>query len=115
MRNYGRYTLGASPIHGMGVMAAENIGAGEGIGVAITHLRLLGILGGGRTALGETINHSGDPNSRLEKVHARGTLWRVVAIRDIASGAEITMSYDDTPWFIGGTKIHAMAGTPLKD
>ena len=108
-----RYVLGSSRIHGTGAFASEPIPEGEGVAVAITNQTLWGLLGGGRTPIGENVNHSPNPNTKLVATPTRGE-YRLVATQSIVAGAEITMDYDDTPWFIGGTRAHRWVGIPLK-
>jgi hypothetical protein len=48
--------------------------------------------------LASLINHSATPNATLRRDYARRVL-RVVALTDIAAGAEITYDYDCPLWF----------------
>ena len=88
-----RYYIGKSRIHGLGTMAARRFRPGDPIGIMtilrvdpFSHMpRLI------RTELGRFINHSSQPNSRIEPF-LNGS-WVLVATEDIDKDDEITCSY----------------------
>lgn len=112
-----RTTVQASPIHGLGLFAAETIAAGTPIWTLVPVLdrvfpasALEGYPGHVRDYLehyceyfpetGQLVlscdgdrftNHSDDPNTAVQGRNAPDA--RVVAVRDIAEGEEITCSY----------------------
>ena len=47
---------------------------------------------------GSLINHSPRPNAEMRRDYERG-LIRIVALRDIQPGEEITVTYHCKPWF----------------
>jgi hypothetical protein len=83
-----RVELAISPIHGTGVFASCDIGAGELIGPSR--------FGNMRTQLGRYTNHSSQPNAEM---HTHGSDVYLVASRDISGrrgglpGEEITVDY----------------------
>lgn len=71
-----------SPIHGLGVFAAQAYAAEDPIGMA----RIDGL----RTQLGRYTNHSMNPNSRMVR---EGEDIALVALAEISKGMEITVDY----------------------
>ena len=79
-------TIAMSGINGLGLFALEDIPRGREMG--ITHHYLWEEIA--RTPLGGFINHSDDPNCRLERVVATSILHTT---KDIKEGDELTLEY----------------------
>jgi len=97
MRNWSK---GKSDIHGNGAFATSGFRDGEPIGLVVDGLKGGGLLGGNRTALGELVNHQSKPNSTMDLVPGTAEKYFLKAGQDISPGSEITMDYNNTPWFI---------------
>lgn len=84
-------TIKKSSIHGLGVFAIDNIEANHSLGIA--HVKMVQWLsfpqGYCRTPLGGFYNHSNNPNCKLEGDQIK----RLITLRKIANGEEITCSY----------------------
>lgn len=87
--------IGASLIHGRGVIADRKFSPGEYIEEAIC------IDDSGRTYVtpyfGAYVNHSYNPNGQLEY---NNKSWYMKAIKNILPSEEITANYNHTPYFI---------------
>jgi len=85
-------TIKQSLIHGLGLFATEYIPSGFDLGVA--HVKVVEWLSFPqnhcRTPLGGFYNHSSKPNCKLID---SGLFKRLVAIKDIKKGEEITCEY----------------------
>jgi SET domain-containing protein len=91
------YVIAPSPIHGQGVFATRRIRKDEVIGLPLyVRFYIFPVI---TEELGRKINHSYKPNAILKK-SPDALEWYLVAIMDIAKDEEITMNYQDTPWFI---------------
>ena len=99
-----KWSRGSSDIHGNGAFASKNLHPGEVIGPVIDGLKGGGLLGGNRTKLGELLNHQSKPNSVMKPVPGMAGKYFLMAGSDIGNGSEITMDYNDTPWFIAKPK-----------
>ncbi len=101
-----------SPVHGYGVIAKENIDAGEVIADVEGVLRLGNDLGDDTYCLWidddhyfdmvdqtRWINHSCDPNALVEaELDGKGGAWaRIIALRPIRAGEEIAYHYAFAP------------------
>tara|TARA_Y100000590_G_scaffold440181_1_gene565261 strand:+ start:496 stop:798 length:303 start_codon:yes stop_codon:yes gene_type:complete len=83
-------TIGPSAIHGLGIIAVDDIPAGKSLG--ISHWpNSAEPQGYARSPLGGFINHSPAPNCRKVTCD-RGNLW-VYTIEDIVAGVELTVTY----------------------
>lgn len=91
-------TIKESPIHGLGLFATKDISAGTELGE--THYYLDGMMI--RTPLGGFYNHSDNPNSKRfakERIRPFDTeraivySYKLVTLRDIKAGEEITVTY----------------------
>ena len=100
MVNSTKWVPGKSDIHGNGAFASRRIHNRDNIGPLITGLKGGGLLGGNRTRLGDLINHQSEPNSKMKRVPGRSDHYYLKALSDIDPGSEITMDYNDTPWFV---------------
>ena len=82
-------TIAKSPIHGLGLFALKPITKGHDFG--ITHVKDDEFQDGYiRLPLGGFFNHNNNPNC---KVIEDGRFLRLIAIRDIEVGEEITAHY----------------------
>ena len=84
-------TIADSGISGQGLFTNRRLVTGTDLG--ISHYRIEGELI--RTPLGGFINHSDNPNCvrnqiRLKPYHDK---WRLVVIKDIEEGEELTLKY----------------------
>ena len=85
------YRIGASKIHGEGVIATQLLPAGYTIGLAIKAQPL------STTRMGSKVNHSRTPNAELYK---DGNGWFLRLTRPVRAGDEITADYNDAPGFV---------------
>ena len=90
MKNYkplpNYLTVAISGINGLGLFALEDIPEGKEIGITHHHLWEEVV----RTALGGFINHSNDPNCKLERIISTSVLY---ALKNIKEGEELTLKY----------------------
>jgi SET domain-containing protein len=94
------YVIKSSKIHGKGVHAIEHISKDTVIDVGINFEWLFYPVV--TEHFGAYLNHSYDSNSELRFDNENGWKWNIVATRDIKPDEEITMNYNDTPWYIQG-------------
>lgn len=98
---FGKWVISKSKIEGIGVFSAFDIKKDSFIGTVIVYvLYFFPVI---TRDFGSMINHSHNPNSKLEYNEDKRT-WELLAIKDIFLGTEITVDYDDTPWFIEKSK-----------
>ena len=85
-------TIRQTTIHGLGLFATRFISSGFDLGVAHVHMVewLSFPQNYCRTPLGGFYNHSNDPNCKLVD---SGSLKRLITIKNIESGDEITCKY----------------------
>lgn len=82
-------TVSKSKIHGLGIFAVDDIGAGVDLG--ISHIKNANYKDGLiRTPLGGFINHSDKPNSEYS---IDGSDLRIITKVPIKKGGEVTVSY----------------------
>lgn len=95
------YYIGASKIHGNGALATKRINVGDKIGVGVDYsLNTLSV-----TTLGQWVNHDSNPSASLEYDSTKKH-WNIIAKKAIEAHDEITVNYDETPWFIEGSQPH---------
>ena len=87
-------TIKNSEVHGLGVLADQDIKQGTNLG--LSHIKLDDKII--RTPLGGFINHANEPNCTKVELHANGNepyrkKWNLVTIQDIKKGEEITLRY----------------------
>ena len=87
-------TIKTSGVHGLGVLADQDIKQGTNLGMS--HIKLDDKII--RTPLGGFINHSNTPNCTKVELHANGNepyrkKWNLVTIQDIKKGEELTVRY----------------------
>lgn len=87
------FKIGPSKVHGNGVIAVRDIAKGETIGTAIIYKAFRPEV----TDMGKYVNHSYQPNSRLQFVAGR---YDLVATEYIKADEEIIADYNDTPRFL---------------
>ena len=87
------YIIGPSAIHGQGVIAVRDVEPGETIGKAVIIDGIKPVI----TDMGKYVNHTYQPNSRLQYIERR---FDLIATRPIKAGEEIAADYNDTPWFL---------------
>ena len=93
------YSIKKSKIHGHGIMANKNIKKNTTIGVVIYFKYFLPF----RTNdLGYYLNHSFKNNCKLYLIDNK---YYLIATKNIRKNMELTINYDDTPWFIAGSWI----------
>jgi len=104
------FKVGASKIQGKGVLAAHKLEKGDSVGQAIEYEWWGGIipLPVITKDLGVWINHSYKPNAMLEWRSEKGqpSAWYLVTTEPIEKGGEVTLNYEDTPWYIEGARPH---------
>ena len=91
-----------SKIHGNGVFTNKPIQKKHLIGIGIYYWFAIPTI---TEDFGKWINHSYTPNS-IVHYHEKNNRYYIVAIRDIDLDEEITIDYNDTPWFIMGPESH---------
>lgn len=95
IKNEDRYYLAPSKIHGLGVFANRKFKEGEVIDLGIQNI--FGLIPSPTPKFGSYINHQLNCNTVL-KPCPHG--YYVVASKEIRPHVEITIDYNNTPWFI---------------
>jgi SET domain-containing protein len=91
------YQIAKSEIHGEGVLATKSIKKDEVIGLPLYMVAwIFPVI---TKELGKKINHSYKPNAYLKKDPSE-LKWYLIAHKNIAINEEITINYNNTPWFI---------------
>lgn len=93
------YYLAPSKIHGTGTHATKTLHQDEKIGVGIEFDTYLGIMPYVTPNFGRWINHSWTPNAKLDYDY-KNQKWNIIATKRISKDSEITINYQDTPWYI---------------
>jgi SET domain-containing protein len=95
------FTIKKSKIHGKGVFSKKKISKGGrvGIGIKFNWIWFPQITDN----LGKYINHSYSPNAHLEWLNNK---WYITASKKIPKNTEITLNYNDTPWYITKPESH---------
>jgi|SRR5579871_6305106 len=105
-----KYYIDDSKIHGKGVMAAKNLSKDEivDLGIGFNTFSLPYVT----PEFGSFINHSYTPTTYLwyydgidninktDQHDIKDSGWYVRAIRNLKPGQEITLNYNNTPWYI---------------
>lgn len=95
------WKIDKSPIQGKGVFALNKISSGTKIGVGIYfQYWILPII---TPEFGSMINHSYNANTKLIYDDDK---WYIVSNKPILAGQELTLNYNDTPWYIQKAKSH---------
>jgi len=94
-----KYQIGPSKIHGKGVIALYTINKGEVIDKGIDYW--LGFIPHITPDFGSWLNHSNHANTSLNYITDG---YYVVATQNIRKGEEITVNYNQAPWYIDGAK-----------
>lgn len=92
------YYIDKSSIHGNGIFVNKDLNKNKPIDVGID-FGILGMIPYVTPSFGSLINHSYQPNTYLKWKNKK---WYVVASRNIKKGEEITLDYNNTPWYIKG-------------
>lgn len=79
-------TIKKSKIEGLGLFTLMNLEKGQDLGVSHVHFKKELI----RTPLGGFINHSLEPNCKIEKV---GEYSHMIALNEIKANTELTCDY----------------------
>lgn len=95
------YYIDKSTIHGEGIFTNTDFNKNKPIDVGIDFE--LGLIPYVTPSFGSLINHSYQPNAYLKWKDKK---WYVVASRNIKKGEEITLNYNNTPWYIKGPEPH---------
>ena len=93
-----KYYIKNSHIQGKGVFSKKKIKKDDLIGKVIYYK--FNIIPLRTKTLGLYLNHSFKNNCMLVY---KNKSYYLVAIKDIVSDIELTINYNDTPWFIAGT------------
>lgn len=99
MDNGGILKIADSPIHGVGIFTKVHVMKFAKLGVGIRYI--LGVLPYVTPFPGQYINHSWKPNCILQ-YNAEEWTYDLISCRDIEAGEEVTMDYQNTPWYIFG-------------
>ena len=83
-----------SNIHGIGVFTNNKINKNIKIGIGIEYYYFIPHI---TKNLGSLINHSYNPNCRLEFIDNK---YYIVTNKNLNKNIEITLNYNNTPWFI---------------
>lgn len=97
---FDNFSKGVSTIHGIGIIANKQLVKDQTIGIGIYFFLGYPIV---TNNFGSLINHSFTPNSQLIWKNLR---WHVVAYDTINQGEEITVNYNNTPFYIENAKSH---------
>lgn len=92
------YYINKSKIHGNGVFSNKNIKKNTIIGLVIDYY--FNLIPFRTNKLGLYLNHYNKYNCKLIYKDSR---YYLIAIKNIKKNTELTIDYDDTPWFIAGT------------
>lgn len=97
-----KYCIGKSRIHGMGVMAQQDLPEKTIVGCAIEKNSQPGESGEIldyriTNYLGKWINHSYEPNAVMQEVDSG---YYIITNQQVNRGEEITINYENTPGFI---------------
>lgn len=95
--NNPNFYLGPSQIHGQGVFAKKTFQPGQKIEVGIDFDPLFHLIPYVTKNFGAWLNHTKNPNSILEYHDYK---WYLVASKTIPIDQEITMNYNQAPWYI---------------
>lgn len=98
-----QYTILPSSIHGNGVFSTKKLRKDHTIGIGIYYSWY--IFPVVTPEFGSMINHSYHPTAYLYYNTQQG-VYEVRCKGDILSGVEITLDYNDTPWFIRKPEAH---------
>lgn len=92
------YIIKESSIHGKGIIADRDILKHKLVGIVIYFKYFFFNF---RTPdLGFYLNHSFNNNCRLIY---KNNMYYLITTKDIMKDDELTINYDDTPWFIAGS------------
>ena len=86
------------------MFALDPIPSNSAVDYLVTGLNAGGLLGGNRTLLGKYINHQSSPNGRMEKIPSTADKYYFKSLSDIDGGTELTIDYNDTPYFVAKPK-----------
>jgi hypothetical protein len=93
-----KYKIKKSKIHGIGIISNDTIKINTTIGIVINYY--LKFIPFRTTKIGHYLNHSFDNNCKL--VYTKNKYY-LVSIKNIKKDCELTINYNNTPWFIAGT------------
>ena len=103
-----KYDIKKSKIHGKGAFTTKDLKKNETVGVGIRLVPIVGsvLMYPSITAdLGQWLNHSYAPNCRLQfrksKKNPTGHHY-IIAKCNIPTDTELTLNYQNTPWYIAG-------------
>lgn len=96
------FYLAPSGIHGTGLFANKSFTRGNIIGVAMHFFLFVPII---TSELGQWINHSYVPNCKIHYYDKKNKYY-LVALKEINKNDELTINYNDTPWYIRGPESH---------
>ena len=103
MKSRKKYTILPSPIHGNGVFTTTFIEKDEVIDTGIYYsLYFFPVI---TPEFGSMINHSYKPSAYLS-YNTRDSIYEVRAKNKLGNRVEITIDYNDTPWFIRKPEAH---------
>ena len=95
------YFVARSPIHGRGIFANRDLRKNEDVGLGIAFN--LGLFPYVTERPGSLINHSYHPNTYL---HWQDDGWHIHTRYAVPRGKELTVDYNNTPWYIQGPLPH---------
>lgn len=102
------YFIGASEIHGNGVMASRNLKENETVALGIGFR--YNIIPYVTPEFGSFINHSYTPTGYLCYIYCDNDEnregWYVKTYKPLKKGEEVTVNYEHTPWYIEGPLPH---------
>jgi len=109
------FKVGKSKIHGKGILATSNIPSNTNLGIAFTKVKNTGKpdLDYERTPLGVYVNHSKQPNVKLD---IKGKKFYYITIKPVKKNEELFLNYATFPWegersFVGEGVI--LSGKPI--
>ena len=89
------YYISSSKIHGKGIFIDRDLESEKPIGIGIDFKYFF--LPYVTSDFGSYINHSSNPNTKLEYIDNK---YYVVSKKYIKKDTEITLNYRNTPWYI---------------
>ena len=92
------YAIKKSKIHGNGIITNKSIKKHKKVGIVLYYKYFF--IPYKTDNLGKYLNHSFDNNCRIIY---KDKMYYLLTTKDVKPNEELTINYDDTPWFILGS------------
>lgn len=90
------FRINSSNIHGNGIFSNDIFKRGKIVGVLMYYILFMPFI---TQDLGRWINHSYTPNCTMY-LHKNNNKYYLAILKDVQINEELTINYNDTPWFI---------------